>query len=107
MSVTITKDNFSEVVLNSPVPVLADFWAEWCPPCKMIAPILDEIAAEYEGKICVAKINVDDNQELAQQYEIASIPTLLLFSNKEIVQKQIGAVPKDSIVGMFKEHIAS
>ena len=87
---TLTKANFSDEVIKSPVPVLVDFWAEWCGPCKMIAPILDEIATEYDGKIKIGKVNIDDQQDLASQHGIRAIPTLLVFKNGEVADQIVG-----------------
>ncbi len=101
--VVVTNDNFKQEVLESDVPVIADFWAEWCVPCRMVEPILEELANTYQGKIKVAKINVDEEGEIASQYSIVSIPTLLVFKNGQIVKKQIGAVPKYVIESMIKE----
>lgn len=103
--VVIGNHNFKEEVLDSQVPVIADFWAEWCVPCKMIGPVLEKLAEEYAGKIKVAKINVDENGEIASQFNIVSIPTLLVFKNGNIVKKQIGAVPRHIIEGMIKDYI--
>jgi len=89
--VTLTQENFAKEVLQSPQPVLVDFWAEWCGPCKMIAPLLDELATEYDGKVKIGKINTDDQQELAGQYGVRSIPTLLFFKNGQVVNQMIGA----------------
>ncbi len=97
MKVTLTPDNFEHEVLSSDIPVLVDFWAEWCMPCKMIAPVLEELAEEYEGKLKIGKLNVDDNGDLAAQYNIVSIPTMLFFKGGEIVKQQIGAVPKEHL----------
>ncbi len=88
--VTINEQNFAQEVLKSTTPVLVDFWAEWCGPCKMIAPILDQLAGDYDGKIKIAKVNVDDNQALASQYGIQHIPTLLLFKNGEVHEQIMG-----------------
>src|SRR5436305_10027454 len=88
--VTLTDANFDQEVIKSPVPVLVDFWAEWCGPCKMLGPILDELATEYSGKIKIAKLNIDEHQALANQYRITSIPTLLLFKNGQLNEQLIG-----------------
>lgn len=103
--VVATTDNFDTEVLKSDVPVLADFWAEWCVPCKMIAPVLEEIADEQNGKLKVAKVNVDEQGELASQFGIVSIPTLLLFKDGEVVNKQVGAGSKDMIEAVFKDYV--
>lgn len=95
--VTITKDNFEKEVLKSDIPVLVDFWASWCGPCKMLAPTVAQIAEEYTGKVKVGKINVDDEQELAMKYGIASIPTLLVFKNGQVTKSSVGVVPKERI----------
>jgi thioredoxin 1 len=102
--VTISQDNFTAEVIQSETPVVVDFWAEWCMPCKMIAPVLEQISQDYVGKLKVAKVNVDDNGEIAQQFNIVSIPTLLLFKDGEVVGQQVGAVPRETIEGMFKAY---
>jgi len=84
-------------VLNSGMPVLVDFWAEWCGPCRMVAPVLEELAKEYDGKVRFLKLNVDENPDVAREYEIYSIPTLLLFKNGRVIGQHIGAAPKDVI----------
>lgn len=94
MAVEITDANFEEVVLNSKLPVLVDFWAEWCGPCKQIAPILEQIATENASQIAIAKLNVDDYGDIAGRYNVMSIPTMLLFANGELKHKIVGAMPK-------------
>ncbi|MFP4509246.1 MAG: thioredoxin [Spirochaetaceae bacterium] len=102
MEVTITKDNFESEVTNSDVPVLLDFWADWCMPCKMVAPVLEELDGQYNGKIKIGKVDVDTQAELASKYNIVSIPTLLLMKNGDVVKQQVGAVPKPQIEDMIK-----
>lgn len=92
-AIEITDANFEEII-KSEQPVLVDFWAEWCGPCKMIGPIVEELAGEYEGKAIVGKLDVDSNPDITTKFGVRSIPTLLVFKNGEIVDKQIGAVPK-------------
>ncbi|MBO5100621.1 MAG: thioredoxin [Treponema sp.] len=101
MEITLTSNNFDSEVLKSSKPVLVDFWASWCGPCKMLAPIIEEIANEYSDIIKVGKVNVDDQRELAQKYDILSIPTVLLFKDGKITNKSIGFVPKEKIIEMF------
>ncbi|MBE7502245.1 MAG: thioredoxin [Verrucomicrobia bacterium] len=91
---TLNEANFTEQVLHSPVPILVDFWAEWCGPCRMVAPILDELASEYDGQIKVGKVNVDDNQQLAADYRITGIPTLLLFKQGRVEETMVGLKSK-------------
>ena len=100
--VILTKDNFDKEVLESPVPVLVDFWAPWCGPCQMLAPTLEEIATEYEGKIKVGKINVDEERDLAISFGIESIPTLMVFKNGELTQTTTGYRHKADILNMME-----
>ena len=100
--VNMTLDNFEDEVENSSLPVLVDFWAAWCGPCKMIAPIIDQLADEFDGKVKIAKINVDENRELSMRYKVMSIPTLLLFKDGEVVNQVIGARPKAELVKLLQ-----
>ena len=97
MALQITTENFEEMVLNSDKPVLVDFWAEWCGPCRMVGPIVDELHTEYEGKAIVGKVNVDDQQEISSKYGIRNIPTILFFKDGEIVDKNVGVAPKSDL----------
>ena len=101
-TVKITTTNFEQEVLQSQIPVLLDFWADWCGPCRMAAPIIDEIAAETAGKVKVGKVNVDTDIELAQRYRIASIPTFQVFKNGELAEKAIGLQSKEDLVNLLK-----
>ena len=102
MEITITKENFEAEVLKSEIPVLLDFWATWCGPCRMIAPALEEIAAENAGKLKVGKVNVDEQMELAMQFGVTSIPLLVVMKDGKIVNKAVGAMPKAKIEALFK-----
>jgi thioredoxin 1 len=101
----VNDSNFEQEVLKGDIPVLVDFWAEWCGPCKMIAPVVEEVATEYAGKLKVCKINVDDASQIASQYGIMSIPTLVIFKNGEVVDKLTGAVPKANIIQRIEMNI--
>ncbi|MAT40637.1 MAG: thioredoxin [Ectothiorhodospiraceae bacterium] len=105
--IEITDANFEQEVLKSDVPVLIDFWAVWCGPCRMIAPIVEEIAGEYEGKAKVGKLDVDNNPNTAVKYGIRSIPSLLIFNGGEVVDNIVGAVPKDQIVEKLNGQVAA
>ena len=101
----INDADFETTVVQSDIPVLVDFWAPWCGPCKMIAPILDEIAPKFAGKAKIVKINVDDNQLVAGQFGVRSIPTLLLFKNGQLVATQVGALPKNQLAAFINQHL--
>ncbi len=101
--VTLTASNFDAEVLQSPTPVLIDFWAEWCMPCKMVAPLVDQIASQYEGKLKVGKVNVDTESELANKFGIISIPTLLVMKDGKVVKQRVGALPKHELENLFKD----
>ena len=101
----IDQNNFTAEVIESDTPVVVDFWAEWCMPCKMVAPVLDQISQDYAGRLKIAKVNVDDAGEIAQKYNIVSIPTLLLFKDGNVVGQQVGAVPRETIESLFKDHL--
>ena len=102
MEITITNDNFESEVLNSSVPVLLDFWAVWCGPCRMIAPALAQIAEENAGKLKVGKVNVDEEMELAMRFGVTSIPMLVVMKDGKIVNKAVGAMPKEKIEALLK-----
>ncbi|MFA6015492.1 MAG: thioredoxin TrxA [Gallionellaceae bacterium] len=101
----VTDDTFSTEVLQAALPTLVDYWAEWCGPCRMIAPILDEVAKEYEGRINVAKLNVDENQQTPQKYGVRGIPTLMLFKNGNIEATKVGALSKSQLTAFIDSHI--
>ncbi|WP_224997194.1 thioredoxin [Cesiribacter sp. SM1] len=104
-AIEITDSNFEEIV-NSDKPVLVDFWAEWCGPCKMIGPVVEELAGDYEGKAVVGKVDVDSNPEVSAKFGIRSIPTLLVFKNGQVVDKQVGAVSKNILAQKLDAQMA-
>jgi len=105
MAIVVTDSNFQQEVLEADIPVMVDFWAEWCMPCKMVEPIVEEIEHDYEGKLKVCRSNVDEAGQTASQYQIMSIPTLAIFKNGTLVDRVIGALPKNVIVEKISPHI--
>ena len=105
MAVEITDQSFQETVLNSDKPVLVDFWATWCGPCRMLGPIIEEIATDFEGKALVGKVDVDNNQQVSVDYGIRNIPTVLIFKNGEVVDKIVGVAPKEVIAEKLNSYL--
>jgi thioredoxin 1 len=103
MALEFTDANFDELVIKSGKPVIVDLWAEWCGPCRMLTPIVEEMAKEYEGRAVVGKLNVDDNPEVTAKYGVRNIPTVLFFKGGEVADKQVGAVPKSALVGKLEK----
>ena len=102
MAIEATDSNFDKLVLGADKPVIVDFWAEWCGPCRMVGPIVEEVGVEYEGKAVVAKVDVDSNPGITAKYGIRNIPTILYFKNGDVADKQVGAVPKSTIVNKLE-----
>jgi thioredoxin 1 len=102
---TVSEDNFESQVLQSDVPVLVDFWAEWCGPCRMVGPILEQMAEDMGGKVKIAKLNVDENQDLAIKYQVSSIPTFILFKNGAAADRMLGAMPKGAFQQFLGRHV--
>lgn len=105
MALEFTDANFKTEVLESSLPVLVDFWAPWCHPCRMLAPTIDQIATEYDGRVRVGKVNTDENSKVAIQYNIEGLPTLLVFKNGQVVDSIVGAQPKDRITAKLNAHL--
>ncbi len=105
MALEITDANFEELVLKSDKPVLVDFWAEWCGPCRMVGPVVEELSKEYEGKAVIGKVNVDNNSGISAKYGIRNIPTLLFFKNGEVVEKHVGVAAKNVLSGKLDSHM--
>jgi thioredoxin 1 len=103
--VTISDTSFEDEVLKSDVPVLVDFWATWCGPCRMVAPVLDEIADEMEGKVRIAKLNVDENQQTAYKFQVSSIPTFILFKGGQMADRMLGAMPKSAFESFINRNL--
>jgi len=103
--IAVSDDSFEKDVMSAELPVLVDFWAEWCGPCKMIAPILDDIAKTYEGRLTVAKINIDDNTATPQKFGVRGIPTLMLFKNGELESTKVGAISKSQLTAFLDSHL--
>ena len=104
-AIDVTESNFEAEVLNSTTPVLVDFWAEWCGPCRMVGPVIDEIAGEYAGQVDVVKVDVEANGDTAMKYGITSIPAIYLFKGGEVVKKTVGAKTKPALLAEFSEHL--
>jgi thioredoxin 1 len=106
MAIELTDSNFEEVVLKSDKPVLVDFWAEWCGPCRMVGPVVEELSKEYDGKAVIGKLDVDNNPKVAMEFGIMSIPALLFFKDGKVVDKQVGAVPKHVLANKLNAQLA-
>ena len=105
MALEITDKSFEDVVLKSDKPVMVDFWAAWCGPCRMVGPIIEELSADFEGRAVVGKLDVDTNQEFAAKYGVRNIPTVLVFKDGEVVGKQVGVAPKSTYAQALEQHV--
>jgi thioredoxin 1 len=105
MALEITDANFEEVVMKSDKPVLVDFWAEWCGPCRMVGPVVEEISKDYDGRAVVGKVDVDNNPQISAKFGIRNIPTILFIKNGQVVDKQVGAVPKSVLAGKLEAQL--
>jgi thioredoxin 1 len=106
MALELTDSNFEQLVLKSDKPVMVDFWAEWCGPCRMVGPVVEELGKEYDGKAVVGKLNVDENAQVSMKYGIRSIPTILFFKNGQLVDRSVGAVPKAQLASKLQAQLA-
>lgn len=106
MALQFTDSNFEELVLKSDKPVMVDFWAEWCGPCRMVGPVVEELSKEYDGKAVIGKLNVDENAQVSMKYGIRSIPTILFFKNGQLVDRSVGAVPKAALASKLQAQMA-
>lgn len=104
--IDVTDTSFDSEVIQSKIPVLVDFWASWCGPCRMVAPVIEELAAEYDGKFKIAKVDVDANPRVSAKYGIRSIPTLLIFKNGNVVEQMVGAIPKKALASKIDAHLS-
>jgi thioredoxin 1 len=101
MALALTAENFEQEVIKSDKPVLVDFWAQWCGPCRVLSPLIDELTNEYDGKVKICKLNIDDSPEIATKFGVMSIPTVIVFNKGAVVEQSVGVVPKEKLISMF------